>query len=301
MTDAARVVAEGLRFPEGPVALPDGSLLVVEIAGGALTRVRPDGVPEVVAELGGGPNGAAVTDDGRVVVCNSGGWVYERRGELTWPVGQSADDGWIDLVDLATGGHQVLHRAAGDVPLRSPNDVVLDGHGGFWFTDLGVRSPRHLDWTGVFYATLDGERCEEVIHPVLTPNGIGLSADGTSLFVAETFTGRLWSFDVVAPGRVAPGSGFAPHGGRLVLGADGYRLFDSLAVAPNGDVCVATLFESGITIARPSGGEVGFVPLPDPYTTNLCFAAPDRVVVTQSSSGRLVELPWPPPGLQERP
>ena len=71
-----RVVTDALRFPEGPVALPDGSVLVVEIAGQALTRVYPDGRLEVVAELEGGPNGAAMGPDGWCYVCNSGGWLY---------------------------------------------------------------------------------------------------------------------------------------------------------------------------------------------------------------------------------
>ena len=68
------VVAEGLLFPEGPIALPDGSVILVEIAGGRLSRVYPDGRTEVVAETGGGPNGAAYGPDGRIYVCNNGGF-----------------------------------------------------------------------------------------------------------------------------------------------------------------------------------------------------------------------------------
>ena len=56
------VLAEGLRFPEGPIALEDGSVLIVEIARGTLSRVN-NGKVEVVATLGGGPNGAAIGPD----------------------------------------------------------------------------------------------------------------------------------------------------------------------------------------------------------------------------------------------
>lgn len=59
-----RVVTEGLLFPEGPIAMDDGSVLVVEIKGGRLIRVWPDARKQVVAELGGGPNGAAIGPDG---------------------------------------------------------------------------------------------------------------------------------------------------------------------------------------------------------------------------------------------
>jgi gluconolactonase len=98
---------------------------------------------------------------------------------------------------------------------------------------------------------------------------------------------------VVAPGVLADGGGLAPHRGRLVAGVDGYRLFDSLAVHDSGLVCVATLFTSGITVCDPTRGEVRFVPLPDTYTTNVCFDADgrDAAYVTQSSTGRLIELP----------
>src|SRR5437899_13105416 len=68
-----REITSGLRFPEGPVAMDDGSVLVVEIARGTLTRVRPNGAKEVIAETGGGPNGAAIGPDGKVYICNNGG------------------------------------------------------------------------------------------------------------------------------------------------------------------------------------------------------------------------------------
>ena len=79
-----REIARGLQFPEGPVALDDGSVLLVEIARGTLTRVDADGKTSVVAECGGGPNGAAIGPDGAVYVCNNGGcfdW-HDRFGLL---------------------------------------------------------------------------------------------------------------------------------------------------------------------------------------------------------------------------
>ena len=69
-----REIASGLRFPEGPIAMADGSVVLVEIARGTLSRVTPAGKVEVIAELGGGPNGAALGPDGKVYVCNNGGF-----------------------------------------------------------------------------------------------------------------------------------------------------------------------------------------------------------------------------------
>jgi SMP-30/Gluconolactonase/LRE-like region len=71
-----REITSGLLFPEGPVGLADGSVLVVEIARRRLTRVRPDGAKEIVAAPGGGPNGAATGPDGKCYVCNDGGFEF---------------------------------------------------------------------------------------------------------------------------------------------------------------------------------------------------------------------------------
>src|SRR5258708_39916068 len=68
-----RTVADGLRFPEGPVACADGSVILVEIAAGALTRVAPNGVKTVIATPGGGPNAAAIGPDGQGYVRNNRG------------------------------------------------------------------------------------------------------------------------------------------------------------------------------------------------------------------------------------
>src|SRR6478609_11092015 len=81
------VLASGLEFPEGPVAMPDGSVLVVEIAGGRLTRVLPNGELRNVADLGGGPNGAALGPDGHCYVCNNGGFSWRTDAGFTRPTG----------------------------------------------------------------------------------------------------------------------------------------------------------------------------------------------------------------------
>src|SRR4030088_24831 len=75
-----RVIATDLEFPEGPVVMPDGSVVLVEIRGRRLTRGWPEGRKEVVAEMPGGPNGAALGPDGKMYVCNNGGfsWVQGR-------------------------------------------------------------------------------------------------------------------------------------------------------------------------------------------------------------------------------
>lgn len=296
------VMATGLQFPEGPIALGDGSVLLVEIARGTLTRVDSDGSVEVVAELGGGPNGAALGPDGACYVCNNGGMEFHHVRGKTYPGNQPADyaGGRIERVDLQTGEVTVLYTHAGDVQLRGPNDLVFDRTGGFWFTDHGKHRPRESDRTGVFYATADGSSIAEVIFPLEGPNGIGLSPNEDELYVAETPTGQIWAYELSAPGQLLGERRDKPDGGRLLGGRPGYFLFDSLAVDGDGNVCVATIVDGGITVLSPTGQPPGFVPMPDRVTTNICFGGADMqtAYVTLSSTGQLVKTRWDRPGLK---
>ena len=297
-------VASGLRFPEGPVAMADGSVVLVEIAAGRITRVRPDGSTETVAEPGGGPNGLAIGPDGKLYCCNNGGFNYiDRNGYLT-PHGQADDysGGRIERIDLATGAVEALYRD-GDFgcTLRGPNDIVFDDAGGFWFTDHGKTRTRERDVTGIFYAKADGSLLREVIFPSENSNGIGLSPDGKRLYAAETYTCRLMAFNVVAPGEVDDAAGPGGPGIPLYRPA-GYKFFDSLGVEANGNICVATIGECGISVISPGGALVEFVPTDDIFTTNICWGGADMMdaYVCCSGTGRLVKGRWPRPGLRLR-
>jgi gluconolactonase len=296
------ILASGLRFPEGPVAMPDGSVILVEIAAGRITRVRDDGHTETVAETGGGPNGLALGPDGALYCCNNGGFGWAEVQELLVPHGTAADyrSGSIQRIDIATGAVETLYSEAANAPLCGPNDIVFDAHGGFWFTDHGKTRERSRDVTGVFYAKADGSECREVIFPLENPNGIGLSPDGKRLYVAETYTAKLWAFDIVAPGEVAAGAGLSGGGGTFLYGAGGYSYFDSLGVDSAGNVCVATIGDSGISVVAPEGGLIDFVPTPDPFTTNICWGGDDMrtAYITLSATGQLATMRWPRPGLR---
>jgi gluconolactonase len=295
-----KVVAEGLEFPEGPVALEDGSVMVVEIRRGTLTRVDARGSAEVVADLGGGPNGAAAGPDDTVYVCNNGGFTWHEVGGIVIP-GDAPDDyvgGSIQCVHLASGRVDTLYRECRGRPLRGPNDLIFDGAGGFWFTDHGKSSHGRVDHGAIFYAACDGSSIEVVVDRLHGPNGIGLSPDGATLYWAETPTGRLWSRSVVAPGKLAPPRD-PLRPGELVFTTTDYRLFDSLKVEQGGRICVGTLVSGGITVIDPSGG-AEFVAFPEVAITNLAFGGGDLcdVWATASASGRLYRLRWPRPGLK---
>jgi gluconolactonase len=300
MTDI-RTIATGLQFPEGPVILHDGSIALVEIARGTITRVFLDGRTEVMAEPGGGPNGLAIGPDKFFYVCNSGGshWITEDGVLRSIPSDKHYTTGRIERIEPSTGKVEVIYEACDGHPLRGPNDLVFDREGGFYFTDLGKNLARSHDHGGVYYARPDGSHIVEVTYPALTPNGIGLSPDGTTLYVAEMEPSRLWAFDILTPGVVHKAPFPSPHGGRLVCGLPGYQGFDSLAVDGAGNIVVATLYSGKVTAIAPDGHVVREIVTGDPLTTNICFggAGNGTAYVTLGGFGALVAMDWPEKGL----
>ena len=304
------VACEGLGFSEGPVALPDGSVLLVDIKKQCLTRVMPDGTQVVVAKLPGGPNGAAFGPDGRLYIANNGGFAWQ---EFPLPNSQvislgehQAKDyagGSIQVLDLATGQLDTLYTECGigtdlsglgprtpkEVPspsrLRGPDDLVFDSAGGFWFADFGKSRARDKDTTGIYYARTDGTYIREKIFPLDGPNGIALSPAGDRLYVSLTFRRQLLYWELDGPGSIRPNP--ATIDGAYVLHAAMPGDLDSIKVDEHGNVHAITILPSktplcngGVTVVSPSGEIVErfelavpgrFMPMP----SNLCWGGPD--------------------------
>ena len=295
-----KILATGLGFPEGPVAMPDGSVILTEIRNGRCTRVTADGKVSVFSDCGGGPNGLALAPDGSLILCNNGGSRYVEGHSMGLGPHPDYKFGSIQRLDAKTGAATLLYKEVGGNKLSAPNDLVFDKDGGFWFTDLGKRYPRHRDHGGIYYATPDGKSIVECAYPILSPNGCGLSPDGRTLYAADTEGARLWAFEVQGPGKLKPKKEFAPHSGRMLAGLAGKARFDSLAVMASGNICIATLGTGYITEISPAGNIVREVKMPDMYPTNICFGGPDMrtAYVTLSDTGRLGVLQWPEPGLK---
>jgi gluconolactonase len=296
-----RELATGLKFPEGPVAMDDGSVIVVEMGAGRLTRIKPDGKTETVAETGGGPNGLAIGPDGALYVCNNGGnfEIHERDGlMIPGHTPASHKGGCIQRVSLSTAKVETVYVECDGERLQAPNDLVFDHQGGFWFTDHGSTNGKYRTHGALYYARADGSKITKVLHELLSPNGVGLSPDDKTVHYAETFPGRLWSLPLTAPGTARHPTGFTPADFEGAYPGLGY--FDSLGVQADGGVCVATILAGGISTFWPHSKTFEHTPLPDLIVTNICWGGKDMrtAFVTMSSTGKLAAMEWRSPGLR---
>lgn len=294
--DTVAIVADGLGFCEGPVVMPDGAVVVVDVRGGRLVRIASDGSTSDLATPGGGPNGAAIGPDGALYVVNNGGFPWIEMSGVMVPIDAQGSNrpagfagGWVDRIDPTTGEVTRLFDEFEGETFVGPNDIVFDAHGGFWFTDFGKFDRRTRDRGALFYANADGTGLRRLEGGLDGPNGVGLSPDGSTVYAAETTTGRLLAWDVTAPGEVA-----GPH--RIVVSTDDH--FDSLAVEADGTVVIAAI-RHGLCLVRPDG-TIEHVAVPDFMTTNVCFGGDDlrTAYVTMSGSGRLGRIDWPRAGLR---
>jgi gluconolactonase len=314
--DWGKPVATGLKFPEAPVAMSDGTLLFVEIEGQRLSRLHPDGRVEKVVDLPGGPNGLAIGPDGAAYVCNNGGVYsfvdYAPRQKpskkktpppppMTFRVPVEYRPhycgGSIQRVDLRTKAVTTLYDNYKGKRLIAPDDIVFDDKGGFWFTDTGMGDPDHLQKGAIYYAKADGTSLVRQKVSIPTANGIGLSPNGKKLHVADTIFGRLWTLKI-AKGAVKDTGPGVPNMTPVTL--PGLQWVDSLKVEKGGLVCVATLFNGGITVIDPKKGTAEHVAAPDMLVTNLCFGGADMqdVWITASGTGCIYKGHWPRPGLE---
>lgn len=331
------LITDQLAYPEGPVYMKDGSILLVEIKAQQLTRVHENGKKEVVAKIKGGPNGAAIGPDGCIYICNSGGfsWLPIKLPKQTlWITGDLPKDyigGSIDKVNLQTGTVEKLYSKCSTgrrldmstmqwkeqtlspaFQLRGPDDLVFDETGGMWITDWGKSTERSRDITGIYYATADGKSITQMIFPLNAPNGIALSPDGKRLYTVETYTRRILYWELSAPGVIKPNPE-SFDGTYLLMSLPGQEILDSMSVDIEGNLYIATMLpkgnnpcsNGGISVVSPKGQLLEFIEINisddffAPLPSNICFGGKDNktAFITLGASGALVKVKMKVAGL----
>ena len=288
---ADTVFSSGFRFPEGPSFDKEDNLFIVELARLCVTKIAPDGTSTVFATLGGSPTGSAFGPDGALYVCNGGG---------RWPPNESTDNqpGPADSASLiqrvaADGSFSTLIAEIDGTPINSPNDICFDNHGNFYFTDPVWPDAEGNVYPGtICYSTTDGQ-AKRAHTGLLYPNGLAVSDDGGTLIVAESLTGKLQAFPILAPGELgAPREyGFLGEG----------SIPDGMAFDSEGRLLCAGHGTSRFHVFPPGGGEKEEeLVFEDAEVSNICFGGPNfsTLHITQSGKGRVVTHEWKTPGMR---
>lgn len=270
------ILAEGLQFPEGPVATGGGEVVFTQIRGQQLS-VYKDGEVRTLAHTGGGANGATLGPDGAFYVANNGGLCSAPEGQ--W-MAEDQIPGRIQRVTREGELSDVATDLPGDAPNR-PNDLCFGPDGLLYFTDPhNWEDIQNLKPGRVNRTDLNG-KVEQLAEVKRFPNGIGFGLDGR-LYVAESVTKHMWAYDLKPDGLGDP----TPF---CVL-PSGYP--DGFCFAANGDLIVCGSLGNVIFIFDREGK------LKDTYEagehtepTNCCIGD-GKLYVTYSGPGHLVAFDY---------
>jgi gluconolactonase len=253
-----QVIGSNFRGTEGPIAMPDGSLIFTEMDLNRVTRIDNDGKTSTFLENTNGSNGLAFDSRGRLISA------------------QTAPEKMAVGVIYPRGSEAVLVDSYDGKPLARPNDLVVDKQGGVYFTTAWINPsqnpPPPPQPLAVYYITPAG-RTLRIAEGIERPNGIQLSPDEKTLYVNNSNGEYLLAFDVQPDGTVRNRRDFARYqgvirtGDRITSGADG------LAIDAQGRVYAAT--QVGIQVFSPQGQYLGTIPL-SRGPQNLAFAGPDK-------------------------
>ena len=251
-------IKDGFQGTEGPITLPDGSLVFAETNASRITKIDKDNNVTTFLENTNGSNALAFDTKGRLIT------VQTTAGSMK--VG----------VIYPRGSEAVFTDNFEGKPYLRPNDLVVTKSGGVYFTDMGggggAAGAAPALPNSVYYIP-PGGKVQRVVEGVERPNGIQLSPDEKILYVNNTNGENLLAFDIQSDGSVRNRRNFAKYEGvtknqnGVVSGADG------LAVDNNGRVYAATA--AGVQVFSPKGGHLGTIPM-SRAPQNLAFAGPGK-------------------------
>ena len=253
-------LGEGFGFTEGPAADARGAVYFSDGRNDSIHVWRQGGPVELFANDSTDANGMMFNADGDLYVCEGAAHRVVAFG-------------------ARTKSKRILCEEIDGQPFNEPNDLAIDRTGGFYFSDPNYQhrgQPATMK-EDVYYCSAD-RRVERVSAVCVKPNGVLLSADGRTLYVADSRGRRIYRYDVIAPGRL---EGERIWIGRLDANPDGLTLdeHDNLYVCLGG---------GGLEIYDPHGERIGRIGV---HAANCCFGGPDFRTLCIASADKFSRHP----------
>jgi len=271
--------AKGGAFLEGPIMDLQGNLWVVSIASGMISKISPDGTWKDVFHSGGQPQGLEWGKDGKLYGTD------RKRGVFVW--------------DPKTGKVDDYCRYFQNENFHGPNDLIFDGQGGCYFTDPWGTSPVNPRG-GIYYISPGGKEVKRLIDNMAFPNGIALSPDFGTLYIADCMRNQVWACPIASPGVINVGFSHIfnvlPNGG---WGPDG------MCVDEKGNLYAAQYGGGKVVVIGPCGATIGEIKLPvgaGSETTNCCFGVgptANMLYITEAGDNVIWKVPMKVKGIKE--
>ena len=279
-----QVLKDGLDGTEGPIALPDGSMIFSEINTQRTIRVDKDDAFSTFLEKTGGTTGVAFDGQGRLFAA-------------VVPWGSTK----FSIIYPEAVKRVVIDNYDGK-PFGRPNDLAIARNGGMYFTDSANAQPRPPEGpplpAAFYYLPPGGTKAIQILTDVAFPNGVILSRDEKVLYLNNSGGEYLLAFDVQPDGSLTNRRNFAKYDGLkpnaagvLASGADG------LAIDSEGRVYVAA--SNGVQVFTSQGQHLGTIPTPRP-PQNLAFAGPDKRTLYIVGRGAVSKIQMVAEGLRDR-
>lgn len=266
-------IKDGFDGTEGPLAYEDGSVLFTETRANRIVRIAEDGTVSEFLQQSKGANGLALNAQGDIVAVQT----QEPQIAVIYPPAHA----------------RVLTKGPAEHALNRPNDLVLDKKGGVYFTDPGPANSPHP----AFYYLSPNGKLLTLGHDIPRPNGIQLSPDEQTLYVANTYGEYILAYDVAADGSVGKSRNFAKLTGLKTTETGQSSGADGLAVDNLGRLYVAS--NDGVQIFSPKGEALGSIALPKP-PQNLAFAGKDKKTLYVVGRGAVYKISTLTPGFLGR-
>ena len=279
-----QVIKEGFQGTEGPIGLPDGSLIFTETNANRITKIDKDNNVSTFLENTNGSNGLAFDAKGRLITVQ------------TTP-GQTK----IGVV-YPKGSETVLADGFEGKPFGRPNDLVVDKKGGVYFTEPGPNAqpgttPAAPPLPPAVYYVPPGGRAIKIADGIERPNGIQLSRDEKTLYVNNTNGEFVLAFDIQPDGAVRNRRNFAKYESVTRTASGVSSGADGLAIDSQGRVYVAA--STGVQVYSPQGQHLGTIPL-SRAPQNLAFAGPGKKTLYVVGRGAAFRIPMVAEGFKDR-